>query len=77
MNKLPLVTAGEMEKILRRLGFRKLRQKGSHAYFCHADGRATVLPMHRGETLGRGLTRSILNDIELSREEYEKIRRDI
>ncbi|MCB4757369.1 MAG: type II toxin-antitoxin system HicA family toxin [Elusimicrobia bacterium] len=49
-----------MSKILRHLGFLLLRQKGSHAYFRHPDGRSTVAPMHRGEDLGRGLIRAIL-----------------
>jgi predicted RNA binding protein YcfA (HicA-like mRNA interferase family) len=66
-----------MEKILRKLGFVKLRQKGSHAYFSRSDGKATVVPMHKGEDLGRGIIRSILGDIELSREDYEKIRQEI
>jgi predicted RNA binding protein YcfA (HicA-like mRNA interferase family) len=77
MTKLPIVTPQEMEKILVKLGFKKIRQKGSHAYFSHSDGRATVVPVHKGEDLGRGLIRSILNDIEISREEYEKLRRCI
>ena len=39
----------------------------------HADGRATVIPMHKGEDLGRGLLRSILRDIEIVPEEWNKI----
>ena len=77
MSKLPIVNAREMEKILIKLGFTKLRQKGSHAYFSHPDGKSTVIPMHKGEDLGRGIIRSILNDIEISREEYEQLRQEI
>lgn len=74
MTKLPIVSPQEMEKILRLLGFQKIRQRGSHAYFSHADSRATVIPMHKGEDLGRGIIRSILNDVEISRERYEELR---
>ena len=65
-----------MARLLRHLGFELIRQKGSHAYFRHPDGRATVLPMHRGEDLGRGLLRAILRDVELTPDDFERIRKD-
>lgn len=74
MSRLPLVSPQEMEKNLFLLGFTKDRQKGSHAFFSHSDGRATVVPMHKGEYLGRGSIRSTPNDIEISREKYEELR---
>lgn len=77
MTRLPIVSSQEMEKILLKLGFTKVRQKGSHAFFSRLDGRATVVPMHKGEDLGRGIIRSILNDIEISREKYEKLKQEI
>ncbi len=66
-----------MGKILNHLGFALIRQKGSHAYFHHPDGRATVVPFHKGEDLGRGLIRAILRDIDLSLEEYARLRRKL
>lgn len=77
MTRLPIVSPHEMEKILLRLGFVKVRQKGSHAFYSRQDGKSTVVPVHKGEDLGRGMIRSILNDIEISREEYEKLRQEI
>ena len=77
MSKLPVISAAQMAKILRHLGFLLLRQKGSHAYFRHPDGRATVVPFHKGEDLGRGLIRAILRDIEVSPETYETLRHEI
>lgn len=73
MTKLPILSPQDMEKLLQKIGFSKIRQKGSHAFFCHSDGRATVVPMHKGEDLGRGIIRSILNDIEISRKDYERL----
>ncbi len=35
-------------------GFQVLRQRGSHVYLKHSDGRATVVPVHKGESVGRG-----------------------
>ena len=38
-----------------------------------ADGRATVVPVHAGETLGPGLLASILRDLKLTREQLQKL----
>ena len=72
MSKLPLLSSVELCKILKKLGFDEIRQKGSHKYFKHTDGRATVVPMHGNRDVSRGLLRKILNEIELSREEFLK-----
>ena len=70
MSKLPVLKPSELVRLLERLGFERIRQKGSHLYMKHPDGRATVVPIHRGEDLPPGLLRSILRTIELSREEF-------
>jgi predicted RNA binding protein YcfA (HicA-like mRNA interferase family) len=62
-----------MRQILENLGFKLVRQKGSHQFFQHPDGRATVVPYHSGEDLSRGLVRRILRDIEISREDFLKL----
>jgi predicted RNA binding protein YcfA (HicA-like mRNA interferase family) len=65
MSKLTIISSRDMAKLLGKLGFEEIRQRGSHKNFKHKDGRATVIPFH-GEYLGRGLIRKILNDIDLS-----------
>ncbi|MGB4376757.1 MAG: type II toxin-antitoxin system HicA family toxin, partial [bacterium] len=35
-----------MAKILEILGFKEIRQKGSHKIYRHKDGRTTVIPFH-------------------------------
>ncbi|MDE1977247.1 MAG: type II toxin-antitoxin system HicA family toxin [Elusimicrobia bacterium] len=77
MSRLPLISPARMAAILRSLGFTLIRQQGSHAFFRHPDGRATVVPLHKGEDLGRGLIRAILRDIELDPADYERLRRKI
>jgi len=59
-----------MEKVLLRLGFQAVRQKGSHVFYRHPDGRTTTVPNHPGRDLGRPLTREILREIELTPEEF-------
>ena len=61
--KLPSLTAKEVIKLAEAQGFRKIRQKGSHVRYAHSDGRTTVIPLHSGKTLGKGLLLQILSDI--------------
>ena len=73
MPKLPLLTAIEFIKILKKLGFEFRRQEGSHMFFQHSDGRTTVVPNHPGEELDRGLLNKIIkHDLKISREEFLK-----
>jgi predicted RNA binding protein YcfA (HicA-like mRNA interferase family) len=59
----------ELIRILQRWGFEVMRSRGSHFLLRHPDGRTTTVPVHSGETLGPGLLRSILRDVELSAED--------
>ena len=70
MTKLPLIDAERMEKLLLLLGFNKVRQKGSHAFYRHPDGRTTTIPHHSGRILARPLIREILREVQLSVDEY-------
>ena len=73
MSKLPLMSANELAKILKKLGFEFKRQQGSHMFFEHKDGRTTVIPNHPGEDIDRGLLNKIIkHDIQISREEFLK-----
>jgi predicted RNA binding protein YcfA (HicA-like mRNA interferase family) len=72
MNRLPTVTAREMMQFLHHLGFIKTRRHGSHVFFRHSDGRTATVPEHPAEDLGRGITNKILNDAEVSRDDFLK-----
>ena len=73
MTRLPSLTGEQVVKALGKAGFQVLRQRGSHVYLKHTDGRATVVLVHKGESLGRGLVSKIMQDAELSREEFLKL----
>lgn len=62
-----------MERLLLRLGFEKVRQKGSHAFYRHSDGRVTTVPHHKGRVLARPLIREILREIEITVDEYNNL----
>ena len=68
MTKLPSVTGKELITALAKIGFQVIRVKGSHHFVRHQDGRATVVPVHAGETIGPGLLLRILRDCEVNRE---------
>jgi len=71
--KLPLLSSQELIKILKKIGFEEVRQRGSHKYLRHPDGRATVVPVHSGNDISRGLLRKILNEIGISRDDFLKL----
>lgn len=72
MSGIPILSPRKLIKVLMRLGFKKIRQEGSHLFFKHPDSRVTVIPFHQGKDIGRGLLRSILDDIRLSPQEFQK-----
>ena len=72
MSKLKLINAKTMEKLLLRLGFEKVRQKGSHAFYKHPDGRTTTVPNHKAKVLARPLIREILREMEISVDDYNR-----
>lgn len=74
MPKLVPIKPKKLMKILLGLGFTERDAEGSHVFLRHADGRTTVIPMHNRE-LSRGLLRKILNDVQLTVEEYDRLRR--
>ena len=74
MPKLPLLTAKKLITKIEAIGFVFVRQKGSHAFYRHADGRTTLIPIHPGEMIDRGLVLKIIKqDLEISRDEFLKI----
>jgi len=69
MTRLPRLTGPKLISVLRKAGFETIRVRGSHHFLRHPDGRCTVVPVHRRESIGPGLTLKILRDCELSRDE--------
>jgi predicted RNA binding protein YcfA (HicA-like mRNA interferase family) len=72
MTRLPRLKGKELIRILEKFGFEVVRTRGSHVFLRHTDGRVTTVPVHSGETIGPGLLRSILRDVELTAEDLQK-----
>ena len=73
MTDFPSLTGKALLKALQKGGFDVIRVRGSHHFLRAADGRCTVVPVHRGENIGRGLLAQILRDTELTREDLKKL----
>lgn len=62
----------KVDRLLRSHGFQAIRQRGSHVFYRHADGRTTVVPNHPGRDIPPGLVRKILADARLPSEAFER-----
>ena len=72
MTRIPIVDFKTMEKVLLKLGFDPVRQKGSHVFYRHKDGRTTTVPNHSGRDIAKPLIREIIREIELTPEQFKK-----
>ena len=73
MGNIKSFTGKEIIKKLQKIGFDVIRIKGSHYFMRHRDSRITVVPIHKNETVGIGLFKKILKDIDLSSQEFMDI----
>lgn len=73
MSRLPRIDGKTVIAVLEKAGFKVSRIRGSHHFLRHADGRGTVVPVHGGETIGPGLLTKIINDCDMTREEFEQL----
>jgi len=56
---------------LAKVGFVPIRQKGSHVFLRHADGRRTVVPLH--EEVNKSTVMDIIEQTKLTRGEFLKL----
>jgi predicted RNA binding protein YcfA (HicA-like mRNA interferase family) len=73
VSSLPALTGKHLIRALKKIGFEVVRSRGSHNFLQHSDGRCTVVPVHAGETIGRGLLAQIMRDCEITTEDLIKI----
>ncbi len=65
--------ARDLERAATTLGFRKTRQRGSHARWQHPDGRATTIPIHGDAEIGGWLFRAILKQLGITESEFHDL----
>ncbi len=75
MPKIPIVNGNQLIKILIKSGFVLNRISGSHHILVNTQKQLTVsVPVHKGKTLGKGITLSILKDAGLTVEEFIQLK---
>lgn len=67
MPKLPVLSGAEVVRVLERLGFRKLRQAGSHVIL-RLGNRGCVVPLH--DTVKTGTLAGVLRQAGVTPEEF-------
>ncbi len=70
MTRLPSLKVREMVKGLQALGFRRIRQKGSHAMFHHKDCRRAPVPIHPIKSISPYFLSDILKQLEIDEEDF-------
>jgi len=69
--KLPVLAGREIIKALRKTGFVPVRQKGSHVFLRHPDGRRTTVPLHH--EVNKSTLMDILSQTKLSKGDLLKL----
>jgi len=69
--KLPLISGKKAIRIFTKVGYRIVRQRGSHIRLHHPQKRPLTIPNHK--VLGKGILRKLLRDAEFSVEEFIKL----
>ena len=74
MPSLPGVTGEKLVGALRKAGFEKLRQRGSHVTMVRRQtGSVVVVPVHKGKDLPIGTLHAIVGAAGISPEELVKL----
>ena len=73
--RLPSLRGDDVIRALKKAGFNVVRIKGSHYILEHVDDltRRTVVPVHAGRDIKRGLLRKIIDDSGLTVEEFSNL----
>jgi predicted RNA binding protein YcfA (HicA-like mRNA interferase family) len=67
----PALSFRKLIQQVKKLGFKKVRQKGSHIRFVHPDGRKTTIPDHGNKSVPYGLLiKNIRYDLEMKIEDF-------
>lgn len=66
MTQIPALSFNRLIAAVERLGFNRVRQRGSHVRFAHDDGRRTTIPDHGNKSVPKGLLiRIVRSDLEM------------
>ena len=70
-SKYPILPPNKIIKAMRKLGFEKCYQKGSHAkYINYKNGKIFIIPMH--DEVAKGTLKGILEQADIDLEQFLK-----
>ena len=69
MGKYPVLKPREVIEILEKLGFKEVRQRGSHKQYHNPDCRHTTLPVHGNRDISPIILKRVAKDIGISIDE--------
>ena len=72
MTQLPILSGREIIKVLLKIGYVDVRQRGSHIRLVCDKRKSITVPNYK--SVDRSLLVKILRDAELTPEEFEKLR---
>ena len=72
MSKITPLPVKKVIKALESIGFEQVRQKGSHLFLQHSDGRTTIIPVHPTDQIGKGMINKIIKDAKITRDELDR-----
>ena len=73
MGRLRLAPYSRLRRVAEACGFVTVRRESSHCSFKHPDGRIVAIPDHGSQVIVRPLLRSIIRDLGLSVDEYNRL----
>ena len=77
MTRIPVVDFRTLDRLLKKLGFVSVRQRGRHVFYRHADNRITTVPNLAGRDVARPLQREVIREIDLTPEQLEQERTNL
>ena len=71
MSQLPLLSGEALVKILEKIGYQLMRQRGSHFRLSCPNRKSITVPNYT--EISRGLLRKILRDTDITADEFNKM----
>lgn len=71
--KIPRVSADKAIAILEKIGFKLVRQSGSHRIYRNKEDTRITIPYHSGKILHPKIVKSILMNADLSVERFREL----
>jgi len=68
MKRLPVLSGKEIIRVLEKIGYHQIRQRGSHIRLVCLNKKSITVPNYKA--ISRGLLRKILRDAEISVKDF-------